>query len=76
MPCYIFLDYILQRRIIMNPIRKIYYRAFQKAFHIAIPFLPYRKPKIAGSVKELPEIIMRHNCTHVLIITDAGIARL
>ena len=60
----------------MNPVRKIYCRAFQKAFHIAIPFLPYRKPKIAGSVKELPEIIMRHKCTHVLIITDAGIARL
>ena len=60
----------------MNLVRKIYCRAFQKAFHIAIPFLPYRKPKIAGSVKELPEIIMRHKCTHVLIITDAGIARL
>ena len=55
----------------MNLVRKIYCRAFQKAFHIAIPFLPYRKPKIAGSVKELPEIIMRHKCTHVLIITDA-----
>ncbi|MGN8785666.1 iron-containing alcohol dehydrogenase [Blautia sp. HCP3S3_D9] len=60
----------------MNPVKKIYCRAFQKAFHIAIPFLPYRKPKIAGSVKELPEIIMRHKCTHVLIITDAGIAKL
>ena len=47
-----------------------------KAFHIAIPFLPYRKPKIAGSVKELPEIIMRHKCTHVLIITDGGIMKL
>ncbi|WP_347051452.1 iron-containing alcohol dehydrogenase, partial [Blautia wexlerae] len=46
------------------------------AFHIAIPFLPYRKPKIAGSVKELPEIIMRHKCTHVLIITDGGIMKL
>ena len=60
----------------MNPIRKIYCRAFQKAFHIAIPFLPYRKPKIAGSVRELPEIIMRHKCTHVLIITDGGIMTL
>ncbi len=60
----------------MNTIRKIYCRAFQQAFHIAIPFLPYRKPKIAGSIKELPEIIMRHKCTHVLIITDTGIARL
>lgn len=56
----------------MNTLRKIYCRAF----HIAIPFLPYRKPKIAGSVKELPEIIMRHKCTHVLIITDGGIMKL
>ena len=60
----------------MNTLRKIYCRAFQKAFHIAIPFLPYRKPQIAGSVKELPEIIMRHKCTHVLIITDGGIMKL
>lgn len=60
----------------MNTLRKIYCRAFQKAFHIAIPFLPYRKPKIAGSVKELPEIIMRHKYTHVLIITDGGIMKL
>ena len=60
----------------MNTLRKIYCRAFQKAFHIAIPFLPYKKPKIAGSVKELPEIIMRHKCTHVLIITDGGIMKL
>lgn len=60
----------------MNTLRKIYCRAFQKAFHIAIPFLPYRKPKIAGSVRELPEIIMRHKCTHVLIITDGGIMTL
>ena len=60
----------------MNTLRKIYCRAFQKAFHIAIPFLPYRKPKIAGSIKELPEIIIRHKCTHVLIITDGGIMKL
>ena len=60
----------------MNTLKKIYCRAFQKAFHIAIPFLPYRKPKIAGSVRELPEIIMRHKCTHVLIITDGGIMKL
>lgn len=60
----------------MNTLRKIYCRTFQKAFHIAIPFLPYRKPKIAGSVKELPEIIIRHKCTHVLIITDGGIMKL
>ena len=38
----------------MNSLKKVYCRGFQKVFRIAIPFLPYRKPKIAGSVKELP----------------------
>ena len=60
----------------MNPLRKIYCRTFQKVFHIAIPFLPYRKPKIVGSVSELPDIIHRHKCSRVLIITDQGIMKL
>ena len=60
----------------MNPLRKIYCRTFQKVFHIAIPFLPYRKPKIVGSVSELPDIIRRHKCSRVLIITDQGIMKL
>lgn len=60
----------------MNPLRKIYCRSFQKLFRIAIPFLPYRKPKIVGSVKDLPAIIHKHKCTRVLIITDQGITKL
>ena len=40
----------------MNPARKIYCRIFQKAFRIAIPLLPYRKPDILGSLDELPEL--------------------
>ena len=60
----------------MNSLKKVYCRGFQKVFRIAIPFLPYRKPKIAGSVKELPDIIRKHKCSHVLIITDQGITKL
>lgn len=60
----------------MHPLRKIYCRTFQKVFRIAIPLLPYRKPKIAGSVSELPDIIRKHKCTRVLIITDQGITKL
>lgn len=60
----------------MNPCKKIYCRVFQTAFKIAIPFLPYRKPKIIGSIKSLPEIIRRKKCDTVLIITDAGIRNL
>lgn len=60
----------------MNKARKLYCRAFQTVFKIALPVLPYRKPKLAGSVKALPEIIEKNKCSRVLIITDPGIRKL
>lgn len=60
----------------MNPCKKLYCRTFQTAFKIALPFLPYRKPKIVNSVKALPEIIQKKKCESVMIITDAGIRSL
>lgn len=60
----------------MNKLKKIYCRTFQTVFKLALPFLPYRTPKIVGSVKELPDIIRKEKCSHVLIITDAGIRKL
>lgn len=60
----------------MNRFRKMYCRTFQTVFKIALPFLPYRKPKIVGSVKALPEILKKRRCENVLIITDAGIRKL
>ena len=60
----------------MNRFRKMYCRTFQTVFKIALPFLPYRKPKIVGSVKALPEILKKRRCENVLIITVAGISKL
>ena len=60
----------------MNKLKQIYCRTFQTAFKIALPFLPYRKPQIISSVKKIPEIIMKHKCSHILIITDWGILNL
>lgn len=60
----------------MNILRKIYCRAFQKAFKFALPFLPYRNPEAIGSVKSLPEILLKKKCDNVLIITDKGIRNL
>lgn len=60
----------------MNQLRKIYCRTFQAAFKIALPFLPYRKPKMAGSITDIPAIIKKHHCSTVLIVTDAGIMKL
>lgn len=59
----------------MNKLRKLYCRTFQTAFKIAIPFLPYRKPKIIKSIKGIPEVLKKHRSNTVLIITDAGIRK-
>lgn len=57
----------------MHTIRKLYCRTFQTVFKIALPFLPYRKPEIIGSVKGIPDIIKQKKCDNALIITDSGI---
>lgn len=59
----------------MNKIKKMYCRTFQTVFKFALPFLPYRTPKIVGSVKALPDIIRKEKCSRVLIITDAGVRK-
>lgn len=60
----------------MHALQKIYCRTFQTVFKIALPFLPYRKPKIVSSVNDLPEILKKRQCSRPLIITDAGIMNL
>ena len=54
----------------------MYCRTFQTAFKIALPFLPYRKPEVIGSVKAIPDIMKKKRRTSVLIITDKGIRNL
>lgn len=50
----------------MNRLRKAYCRTYQTVFKLALPFLPYRTPEVVGSVKKLPEIILREKCGNVL----------
>lgn len=57
----------------MNRLKKAYCRTYQTVFKLALPFLPYRTPEVVGSVKKLPEIILREKCGNVLIITDRQI---
>ena len=59
----------------MNTWKKIYCRTFQTALKIALPFLPYRKPKIIGSVKSIPDVLIKEHCSRVLIVTDEGIRK-
>ena len=60
----------------MNLFRGIYCRTFQLGLKIALPFLPYRTPRVVGSVKALPEVIRKKKCRRPLIITDPGIRKL
>lgn len=60
----------------MNRLKKAYCRTYQTVFKLALPFLPYRTPEVVGSVKKLPEIILREKCGNVLIITDKQIMNL
>ncbi|MBQ8322869.1 MAG: iron-containing alcohol dehydrogenase [Clostridia bacterium] len=57
----------------MNIFKKVYCRIFQTAFRLALPFLPYREPKIYDSINRLPKRFKDSNITSVMLITDAGI---
>lgn len=60
----------------MNRFKKVYCRVFQTAFKLALPFLPYRKPQIVGSIREIPDVIYKNHKNSVLIITDSVIRSL
>ncbi len=57
----------------MNTIVKVYCRAFQFCFRLAIPVLPYRDPEVMGSVGEVPGKLRARKIGKVLIVTDAGV---
>ena len=60
----------------MNPLKRTYCRTFQTILKLSIPFLPYRKPKILGSIKAIPEILKKKKINSVLIVTDKGLMEL
>lgn len=57
----------------MNIFKKAYCRIYQQIFHIAIPFLPYRKPKILYTVMAVPNLLDKKKKDRVLLITDKSI---
>ncbi len=54
-------------------IKSAYCRIFQKAFHVAIPLLPYREPEIISSCAKLNEVFIKEKTKSVIIVTDKGI---
>ena len=59
----------------MNVFKKIYARIYQFCFKLAIPFLPYKSPKIIN-LNELNEILKKEKINNLFIITDETISKL
>ena len=55
--------------------RKVWCRAFQGAFRLALPVLPYRNPVVFGSVDALPDILREKGKRSVLVVTDPGVLK-
>lgn len=54
----------------MNPIKTLFCRTFQTVLRIALPILPYRDPKVLGSVQEIPGELAKRSYSRVLLVTD------
>lgn len=54
----------------MNFLQTACCRVFQTVLRLALPFLPYRSPKVIHSVQEVPNILHEQGIGQVLIVTD------
>lgn len=57
----------------MNIASKAFCRAFQFAFHLALPLLPYREPKICKSIADIVQVLKEDKVKSVLLVTDRGL---
>lgn len=58
----------------MNIFKKIYCRAFQTVFKIAIPILPYRNPKLLDSVADVASVLREKKYNSILVVTDQQVS--
>ena len=54
----------------MNILKKAFCRTYQFAFHLALPVLPYREPKILKNVEQIAEEVLKLDKKCVILITD------
>lgn len=60
----------------MNILKKIYCRAFQICFRVALPILPYREPKLLKNYNDLVDTLKSNGKQSVLFVTDKSIRTL
>lgn len=56
-------------------LKKLGCRIYQAAFRVALPFLPYREPKIIPDCAHLATVLKQIKASSVLVVTDAGIVK-
>ncbi len=59
----------------MHTLKKIYCRTFQAGFRLAMPFMPYREPKILNSTTEIIPVLQKLGITSVLLIAGKTIRK-
>ena len=52
----------------MRLARRAWCRAYQTAFRIALPILPYFEPQVADTVEKVPELLAKHGVTTALVV--------
>lgn len=60
----------------MNIIKKVYSRAFQGVFKLAMPILPYTSPQVCETIERIPLILREKEYNNVLIVTDKTVRHL
>ncbi len=55
----------------MNIVYKFYCRTFQFGLRTALPFLPYKDPKILNDIKDIPSVLKENS--RILIVTDKNV---
>ena len=57
----------------MNVFKRLYCRAFQAAFRLVIPFLPYRQPKPLADGNAAAELLASEGKKKALLVTDKNL---
>lgn len=57
----------------MNILAKAGCRIFQGAFHMALPILPYREPKLCRSISDIVGVLEEKKISSILLVTDGGL---
>ncbi len=60
----------------MNIFKKIFCRAYQFVFKVALPILPYRKPTLLKTNEDIAQLLKQKRIENVLIVTDETLTKL